>query len=77
MENLWAVILSVIIPLLAFMLALRPWIKDTVRVEIRDVRERLARIEGRLEQIGVDTRKLANLMPPSNPDGRREELLDK
>ena len=81
MGNLWAVILSVIIPLLVFMLALRPWIKDTVRAELSDFKVdiggRLSRIEGRLEQIGLDTRKIADFMPPSNPNGRREEFLAK
>ena len=79
MDNWWVVVLSVIVPLIGFMLALRPWIKDTVRVEIGDVRERLARIDGRLDEIGKQTRGIADLMPPapSNPDSTRQELLGK
>jgi hypothetical protein len=48
MNDTSAVILSVIIPLLAFMLALLPWIKHVIRSEISPLAERIAKIEGKL-----------------------------
>lgn len=71
-------VIAVIVSLTCFILALRPWIKDVVRAEIGSVRERVAVIEEKLNQISLLTQKIADLMPSkSNPNGKRQELLEK
>lgn len=74
---------SVTIPIMVFMSKLRPFVKDTVGAELSEfkgnVEGRLGRIEGRLDEIGAQTRIIPDLILrlKGNPDGRREELLER
>lgn len=89
MDAVW-VVLSVIVPLLAFFVALRPWIKDVIRSETSEfkvsvldkqstIERRLSTLEGRFQEWAPITQKVAERLMerPSNPDGRRQELLEK
>jgi hypothetical protein len=72
---------SIIIPLVGFILALRPFIKDTIKVELGDIRERLARLEESSRLANEYLPKLIPLLPKSlqsqNPEDRKTELLKK
>ncbi len=79
--NVVAIVGSVLIPLLAFMFALRPWIRDIAKVAGSDVKIGLASLnaelkayrEGQKELIEV-YKRLGNL---KNPHPNKENLLDK
>ena len=45
MNDWWIVVLAVLIPLFGFMLAMRPWIRDTVRAELSGLNERVGKLE--------------------------------
>lgn len=49
MNETWVILLSVIVPLLAFMWAMLPWIKHVIKSEISPLVERMAKFEGRLD----------------------------
>lgn len=73
----WAIILSVIIPLLLFMWAMLPWIKHVIKSEISPLTERIARIEGRLDtfmeqqKLFIDAyEKMGKMKNPGNEETR-------
>lgn len=55
LQQALVIIGTVLIPLLIFMVALRPFMKDTVKAELADfkteVLSKLSRIEGRLDEL--------------------------
>jgi len=81
MDNWWVVVLSVIIPLIGFMLALRPWIRDVAQAAVGNVGIKLASLETELKAYRESQKdfidlykKIANL---KNPHPNKEVLLDK
>ena len=81
MNETWIIVLSVIIPLLAFMWALLPWISHVVKSEMSPLNERMARIEGRLEsfmeQQKFNIEAYVKLAKIKNPDTDEGVLLTK
>ena len=65
MEPTWVTVLSVIVPLLAFMIAfmvaLRPFIRDTALSAIRDVEKKVEKVEGRLNGLETSLEPLRQL----------------
>lgn len=60
-EPLWAVIVAVIIPIFLFMLALRPFIRDTALSAIRDTQNEVERLKGEWNQIQPSLEPLREL----------------
>lgn len=65
MEPTWITVLSVIVPLLAFMIAfmalLRPFIRDAALSAIRDVEKKLEKVEGKLNGLEPSLEPLRQL----------------
>ncbi len=65
MEPTWVTVLSVIVPLLAFMIAfivaIRPFIRDTALSAIRDVEKKVEKVEGRLNGLETSLEPLQQL----------------
>jgi flagellar basal body-associated protein FliL len=75
-QGIVAIIGSIVVPLVIFMLALMPIVRKIVQVEIGDVREKLAKVE---ESNNKAWEILPKLIPSvrghGNPNGRKAELL--
>ena len=86
-----SITIPLVVLILLLVLGLRPWIRDTIRTELGDfkaeVEGRLSRMEGRLDQLGDELRRLSTLIAqlvasrlksePNPPVSRRNELLEK
>ena len=79
-----AIVFSIIVPILIFIIGLRPFIKDTVNAEVSEfklnVERRVSNLEGRFQEWAPIINKLVpDLLKQisSNPDSRRAELLEK
>jgi hypothetical protein len=81
MENWWVVVLSVIIPLLAFMIALRPWIRDVAKSAVGDVGVELASLKAELKAYRENRKEFIDLYKlitqPGNPHPDKDALLEK
>ena len=75
----WAIILSVLIPLLLFMWALLPWIRRIVRADTAELSERVANIEGQLKVLLEQNKSYIDLLMKlekiGNPDDEKGILL--
>lgn len=84
MNDIWViitVIFSVIIPLVIFMFALRPWVRDSARNAVSGLGERVATIEGQLKTL-IEQNKLfidayIKSQKIGNPDEEEGILLTK
>ena len=76
-----AIVSSVIIPLLLFMLALRPWIRDVAKTAIGDVKVELATLKAELKAYRDTQKEFIELYKlvghPRNPHPDKEALLEK
>ena len=87
LQQTLVIIGSILIPLLIFIVALRPYVKDTVKAELVDFKtetlSKLSRIEGRLDELAPMGQLIATLVADklkgetANPSGRKNELLEK
>jgi len=81
MDNWWVVVLSVIIPLIGFMLALRPWIGDVAKAAMGDVGVELASLKAELKAYRETQKEFIELYKHlgklTNPYPAKEVLLEK
>lgn len=75
------IVASILVPLFVFMLALRPFIKDTIKSELGNINARMEGIEKGFEGFKEGQRQSIDLYlqmtKPGNPHPDKEVLLEK